>query len=112
MRYVVSGFLTAVALAKAVSRTVIVGTLFCFLTIPIAAQQRRGGGPAARPNMLDDSDVTLRPPFSMSPDLVPNPNAPQGRIHRFTMTSADSKIYKGISRDKPGEVVPYERSVA
>ena len=28
------------------------------------------------------------------------------------MKSADSKIYKGISRDKPGEVVPYERSVA
>ena len=28
------------------------------------------------------------------------------------MKSADSKIYKGISRDKPGEVVPYERPVA
>ena len=28
------------------------------------------------------------------------------------MKSSDSKIYKGISRDKPGEVVPYERSVA
>ena len=28
------------------------------------------------------------------------------------MKSEDSKIYKGISRDKPGEVVPYERSVA
>ena len=62
--------------------------------------------------MLDDSDVILRPPFSNSLDLVPNPNAPQGRIHRFTMKSEDSKIYKGISRDKPGEVVPYERSVA
>ena len=65
-----------------------------------------------RPNMLDDSDVTLRPPFSISHRSLPNPNAPQGRIHRFTMKSADSKIYKGISRDKPGEVVPYERSVA
>ena len=28
------------------------------------------------------------------------------------MKSEDSKIYKGISREKPGEVVPYERSVA
>ena len=80
--------------------------LLCTLTIPIAAQRGRGDGPAARPNMLDDSDVTLRPPFSNSLDLIPNPNAPQGRIHRFTMKSTDSKIYKGISRDKPGEVVP------
>ena len=112
MRYVASGFLGAVASAKAASRTVILGTLLCFLTIPVIAQQGRGGGAAARPNMLDDSDVTLRPPFSNSTDLIPNPNAPQGRIHRFTMKSEDSKIYKGISRDKPGEVVPYERSVA
>ena len=37
---------------------------------------------------------------------------PQGTIHRFTMKSEDSKIYKGIARDKPGEVVPYERPVA
>ena len=62
--------------------------------------------------MLDDDDVTLRPPWSNSPDLIPNPNAPRGTIHRFTMKSQDSKIYKGISRDKPGEVVPYERPVA
>ena len=68
--------------------------------------------PVPRPNMLDDNDVTLRPPWSNSPDLITNPNAPQGRIHRFTMKSEDSKIYKGISRDKPGEVVPYERPVA
>jgi len=87
--------------------------LLCMLTIPMDAQRGRGAGPAApRPNMLDDSDVTLRPPWSNSTDLVPNPNAPQGRIHRFTMKSTDSKIYTGISRDKPGEVVPYERSVA
>ena len=91
--------------------------LLCMLTIPVAAQQdapgRRGGGPPApRPNMLDDSDVTLRPPWSNSVDLIPNPNAPRGTIHRFTMKSQDSKIYKGISRDKPGEVVPYERPVA
>src|SRR6185436_9340153 len=87
--------------------------LLCMLTVPAVAQEGRGRGtPAPRPNMLDDNDVTLRPPWSNSPDLIPNPNAPQGRIHRFTMKSQDSKIYKGISRDKPGEVVPYERPVA
>ena len=92
------------------SRTVI---LLCASDDP--GRPRNRDEAAARlpdPNMLDDSDVTLRPPFSNSNDLIPNPNAPQGRIHRFTMKSEDSKIYKGISRDKPGEVVPYERSVA
>jgi iron(III)-enterobactin esterase len=77
----------------------------------VEGQGGRGAAPP-RPNMLDDSEVVLRPPFSNSLDLVPNPKAPQGVIHRFTMKSEDSKIYKGISRDKPGEVVPYERSVA
>src|SRR5918992_1352000 len=104
--YVVSGFSRTVI---RFSRTVIVVLMLGALTIPIAAQRGRGAGPAARPNMLDDSDVVLRPPFSNSTELIPNPNAPQGRIHRFTMKSEDSKIYKGISRDKPGEVVPYER---
>src|SRR3989338_7766545 len=94
-------------------RTCALLLLLCLLTIPAAAQRGRGAGPAVpRPNMRDDSDVTLRPPFSNSTDLIPNPNAPQGRIHRFTMKSVDSKIYKGISRDKPGEGVSYERSVA
>ncbi len=95
-----------------VSRTAVLGTMLCILTLPIAAQRGGGPGQAPRPNMLDDSDVVLRPPFSNSPDLIPNPNAPQGKVHRFTMKSEDSKIYKGISRDKPGEVVPYERPVA
>ena len=40
------------------------------------------------------------------------PQRTTGKVHRFTMKSEDSKIYKGISRDKPGEVVPYERPVA
>ena len=80
-------------------RLVMLALLVCALTIPAIAQRGRGAGPAARPNMLDDADVTLRPPWSNSPDLVPNPNAPRGTIHRFTMKSTDSKIYKGISRD-------------
>jgi iron(III)-enterobactin esterase len=94
------------------SRTIVLATVLCVVTLPIAAQRGGGPGQAPRPNMLDDSDVVLRPPFSNSPDLIPNPNAPQGKVHRFTMKSVDSKIYKGISRDKPGEVVPYERPVA
>src|SRR6188508_1545871 len=94
------------------SRTILLVTVLCAVTLPIAAQRGGGPGQGPRPNMLDDSDVVLRPPFANSPDLIPNPNAPQGKIYRFTMKSEDSKIYKGISRDKPGEVVPYERPVA
>ena len=92
-------------------RKYVCALLFCVVSVALQGQGGRGNAPP-RPNMLDESDVTLRPPFSNSNDLIPNPNAPQGRIHRFTMKSEDSKIYKGISRDKPGEVVPYERSVA
>ena len=95
-----------------VSRTAVLGTMLGILTLPIAAQRGGGPGQAPRPTMLDDSDVVLKPPFANSPDLIPNPNAPQGKVHRFTQKSEDSKIYKGISRDKPGEVVPYERPVA
>src|SRR5918992_1520444 len=112
MRYVVSGFSRTVSMRYVVSG--FSRTLACLLllfTASVDAQRGRGAG-ELRPNMLDDSDVTLQPPFSNSIELVPNPNAPQGRIHRFTMKSEDSKIYKGISRDKPGAVVPYERSVA
>ena len=50
--YVASGF----------SRTVIFATLLFALTVPITAQRGRGAG-APRPNMLDDNDVTLRPPW-------------------------------------------------
>jgi enterochelin esterase family protein len=90
---------------------VLIGTMVC-PDARVAAGQRGRGAATPRPNMLDDSDVTLRPPFSNSTDLIVNTSAPQGTIHRFTMKSEDSKIYKGISRDKPGAVVPYQRQVA
>jgi enterochelin esterase-like enzyme len=98
-----------------ISRTLISSATCALLLVaaatPLAGQGGRGTRPP-RPNMLDDNDVTLRPPFPVSPDLIPNPAAPRGTIHRFIMKSEDSKIYKGISRDKPGQVVPYERPVA
>ena len=50
--------------------------------------------------------------FELARSRSESERARKGAIHRFTMKSEDSKIYKGISRDKPGEVVPYERPVA
>lgn len=57
-------------------------------------------------------EVTIRRPFSNAPELIVRHGVPQGTLHRFTMKSEDSTIYKGIARDKPGVVVPYERQVA
>ena len=64
----------------------ILALLLCMLTLPVAARQdargRRGGGPPLpRPNMLDDSDVTLRPPWSNSVDL--DPKSRMRRAGRF-----------------------------
>jgi enterochelin esterase family protein len=95
-----------------ISRIVLVVAIALGVNVTnITAQDGRGAAPP-RPDLMADGDVTIRPPFSNSPDLVANPGAPRGTIHRFTMKSEDSKIYKGISRDKPGSVVPYERPVA
>lgn len=78
----------------------------------LSGQQGRGRGQAAPVDILADGDYTIRPPFSVAPELIYDNNIPHGTIHRFTMKSADSQIYKGISRDRPGQVVPYERPVA
>jgi len=82
------------------------------LATGLAGQQGRGAGQAPAASILADGDYTIRPPFAVAPELIYDNNIPHGAIHRFTMKSVDSKIYKGISRDKPGEVVPYERPVA
>src|SRR5581483_623149 len=80
---------------------------------PNGPGQGRGRGPqAAPPSPLLDGDFTIRPPWANSNDLIIDLHAPQGTVHRFLMKSEDSKIYKGVSRAKPGEVVPYERPVA
>src|SRR5215212_12031148 len=82
----------------------------------MAADQREGGrgrGAAAPAvSIFEDGDFTIRPPWSNAPELIYDISVPHGTVHRFIMKSQDSKIYKGISRDQPGAVVPYERPVA
>ena len=34
-----------------------------------------------------------------APEMAADPGVPQGTVHEFTMSSADSKIYPGIARD-------------
>src|SRR5262245_19760056 len=73
---------------------------------------RGAGSGEPEPSILANGDFTIRPPWANSNDLIWDNTIPHGTIHRFMMKSEDSKIYKGISRDKPGEVVPYTRPVA
>jgi enterochelin esterase-like enzyme len=78
-----------------------------------AGQRGTGRGQSApEPSIFADGDFTIRPPWSNAPELIFDNAIPHGTIHRFTMKSEDSKIYKGISRDQPGAVVPYSRPVA
>lgn len=59
----------------------------------------------------DQGEFTIRPPFTPAPELTTRPGVPMGAVRTLTMKSADSKFYSGISKEKPGELVPYVRVV-
>ena len=58
-----------------------------------------------------DGDYAIGPDYTNAPELTARDNVPKGMIYRFTMDSADSKIYPGISKNAPGTVVSYHRNV-
>lgn len=58
-----------------------------------------------------DGDYTIAPPYAKAPELTPRDGTPKGTVYHFTMDSADSKIYPGIAKTAPGQVVPYHRRV-
>ena len=41
----------------------------------------------------DDGDFLLKPPYTAAPEQKAPPEAPKGRIERFTLKTADSKFY-------------------
>lgn len=59
----------------------------------------------------DEGDYVLAPPYADAPELTPRENVPKGTVHEFTMNSTESKLYPGISKSAPGQVVPYQRKV-
>lgn len=59
----------------------------------------------------DEGDYVVGPPYMDAPELTARDNVPKGMVYRFTMNSTDSKIYPGISKTAPGQVVPYQRRV-
>ena len=46
-----------------------------------------------------DGNFVIGPTHDRAPEMVVNTNVPQGTVYEFTMSSADSKIYPGITRE-------------
>ena len=59
----------------------------------------------------EDGDYTIAPPYANAPELTPRQGVPRGAVYYFTMNSTDSKLYPGIAKSAPGQVVPYQRRV-
>ncbi|MGC4042196.1 MAG: alpha/beta hydrolase-fold protein [Armatimonas sp.] len=57
------------------------------------------------------TEVRIGPNYTDSPDMAVRDDVPKGTIHEFTMDSHDSKFYPGIAKNRPGEIVPYQRQV-
>jgi len=66
----------------------------------------------APPTPATDGNFVIGPPYTPAPELTVRDGVPKGMVREFTMDSKDSKIYPGIARKQPGEVVPYTRQVA
>ena len=59
-----------------------------------------------------DGDYSIGPVYAAAPEQTSRDDVPKGKVVRFTLDSADSKFYSGISRTNPGVVVPYKRTVS
>ena len=47
-----------------------------------------------------DGNFIIGPTHPPAPEMTVQEGVPQGTVHNFTMSSADSKIYPGIARDQ------------
>ncbi len=63
------------------------------------------------PEHAGDGDYAIGPAYANAPETVVRPDVAKGTLYHFTMDSKDSKIYSGIAKNAPGEVVPYHRNV-
>jgi enterochelin esterase family protein len=52
------------------------------------------------PSAKVDGNFIIGPTHNPAPEMAVDPNAPQGTVYEFTMSSADSKMYPGIARDE------------
>ena len=66
---------------------------------------------AAGPLLAEEAESVIGPDYSDAAETKERDGVPKGEVREFTMDSKDSKIYKGIAKDKKG-TVPYQRQVA
>ena len=59
-----------------------------------------------------EGDYVIAPPYADAPELTPRDGVAKGTVYHFSMSSTESKIYPGISKNAPGMVVPYQRRVS
>jgi enterochelin esterase family protein len=80
----VAGALTAGLYAQGASQT----------ATPAASGPRPSTAPPLVPVRLDvDGNFRIAPPYAPDPAFSEKPNVPKGRVIRFTMNSAESKIF-------------------
>ncbi|MFI5384890.1 MAG: alpha/beta hydrolase [Fimbriimonadales bacterium] len=93
---------------------VLAGVLVFVLALGLSADQDWKDALAKLPLLTADSkdgDYRIAPPYANAPELTPREGVPKGTVYRFTMDSRDSKLYPGIAKTAPGQVVPYTRRV-
>ena len=67
--------------------------------------------PPSPTRQTDKNEFRIGPNYADAPEMAVIDGVPKGTIYEFTMDSKDSKFYPGIAKDRPGEVVPYQRKV-
>ena len=60
------------------------------------------GAPGVNPPVDKDGDFLIGPAYVRAPELNAVEGVPKGMVRRFTMRSADSSIYPGITKVPPG----------
>ena len=86
---------------------------------PPASTARAANAPPLVPVRLNaDGNFRIAPPYLADPAFTAKPDVPKGRVIRFTMNSAESKIFptapvgrgggRGGARGEPGPAVPAE----
>jgi len=59
----------------------------------------------------DEGDFRIATPYAPADELTSRDAVPKGTVYHFTMDSHDSRIFPGIAKNAPGQVVPYTRHV-
>lgn len=58
-----------------------------------------------------EGDYYIGPSYTNAPEMTVRSEVPKGAVYGFVMNSTDSKIYPGIAKNAPGQIVPYQRKV-